>query len=148
MDEIEMQRLAAEAAAVDQEAAPPAIETAPEEAQAAPLDAVAEARAIIQTVAVLAGQLWPFLQPIYPPETQENLAQAWGPVMQHYGWSAGGFLSHPLAGAAMVTFPVAAQTYQAFMAEQAKHRAKPGKVPIEQPGAATDTAVLQREAEE
>lgn len=140
----EMARLAIEAANLDADAAPQVIEQ--EKPEGLPLDSIAEARAIIQTVVGLAGQLWPFLQPIYTPPAQENLARAWGPVMAHYGWSAGEFLSHPLAGAALVTFPIAAQTYQAFNLETQKNK-KPAKVPIERPGAADDATVLQREPE-
>lgn len=140
----EMQLLAIEAQNLDAEAAPQVIEQAQQ--KGLPVDTIAEARAIIQTVATLAGQLWPFLQPIYTPTVQEDLARAWGPVMAHYGWSAGGILSHPLAGAALITFPIAAQTYQAFSLDSAKNK-KPGKVPIEQPGAANDSTVLQREPE-
>jgi hypothetical protein len=140
----EMAGLAVAAAEVDAENAPPVI--VPEGGEGVTVDTISEARAIVQTVAVLAAQLWPFLRPIYTPEVQEDLARAWGPVMDHYGWSAGGLLSHPLAGAALVTFPIAAKTFQAFSLEAEKNK-KPGKVPIEHPGAADDSVVLKREAE-
>lgn len=143
-ENIELQRLAAEAEQIDAEAAPqPLNEVGPAEQQ---FDAVAEARAIIQTAVMAAGQFWPWTQSIYTPHVVEQLAQAWGPVMAFYGWSAGEFLTHPLAGAALMTLPIAAQTYQGYKVEQAKH-SKTGATIEQSPGAANDPTVLQREAE-
>lgn len=144
MDTQEMGRMEAEAAALDGEFIQAAGPEAQAEAQQ--FDAVAEARTIIGTVATLTGKLFPWTAPIYTPETVEQLAQAWGPVMQHYNLSAGRFMSHPLAGAAMVTVPVAMATVQAYRAEVARAKPDVGAAAT-RPGSKDDATVLQREPE-
>lgn len=119
----ELTRLQAEAGVIDAEAAPP-LPDAPvageQPATAAPaVNSVTEASAIITTCVAIATPAWPFLPSIYTAEQISTLAGAWGPVMDHYGITAGDFFSHPVAQAALITLPVAIQTMQAAKAQKA-----------------------------
>lgn len=117
---------------------------------AEPVDSVAEARAILAVLFPIAGGLWAWLKPILTPEKGEEMAQAWGPVLDHYGMSAGGFFNHPLAAACMATIPLGAVIYSAYQ-EQHKTQ-KPGSLlagvqEAGEPAGAAPGFVLQREPE-
>lgn len=128
MDELE--RLQAEAAAIDAETAPtlPApAETGAQEAAAPACNSITEAHALITTVVAIATPAFPWLPKLYTEEQISTLAGAWGPVMDHYGITAGEFLSHPLAQAAIVTLPVAVQTVQGIKLQRQVEKAEQGK---------------------
>lgn len=101
-----------------------AVQAEGEQQAAAVMDSTQEARAIICTISPLVGNFWPWLEPVLTEENKEQLAVAWGPVMEYYGVTLGGVMSHPLAGAALVTIPMVAQGFQEYKKQLPKAQEK------------------------
>lgn len=118
-DKEELSRLASEAVASDAARDQvPVVPGAPEEVKAPPIDSIAEARAILSMIMPIVKWFWPWLRGVLTDDDTEDMAQALGPVLAHYGITAGEFLTHPLAVAAMATLPLGARIYTAYQAQQ------------------------------
>lgn len=121
----DLDRLEAEAAAVDGQATA-AIDPSPQDApEAAAPDVPAEVAALLQTVSGLFSPLFPCLASIYTPDTCRRLGDAAAPVMEKYGWSVGGLFERWGAEItlAATAFPVAMATWQGVKADLATKRA-------------------------
>lgn len=121
-------QLAAEAAAVDAETAPPTLPPAGAEPPALAVDPVAEAADLIRFAVALFVPLYPSLAAVYTEPAQGRLAQAAGPVMAKYGWTMGGLFEKwgPEINLAIVGIPLAIETSKAIRADTvARTAAKP-----------------------
>ena len=110
---------ALQAAAAEQEAEAAAM--VGEEEQAGP-DAAAETAAMFGAAVALLSPMLPYLPAIYTPERIEQLAGAYVPVAEKYGWSAGGWLDRFGAEIALVVVagPMVVQTVGAHKAMRAE----------------------------
>jgi hypothetical protein len=125
----ELNALASEAAVLDMETAGasdvgPA--PAPGQAAAPVADPVAETAAMFGMAIGLLSPLLPYLPAIYTTETVQQLAGAYVPVAEKYGWASGGGIFEKygpelmLAGVAVPLAVQTAQAHKAWAAERAK----------------------------
>ncbi len=127
----ELDRLAAEAAAIDAQASA-ATEPPQPEAEAAPAaDVPAEVAALLQAVAALFAPVFPCLATIYTPDTCRRLGDSAAPVMAKYGLSVGGLFERWGAEItlAATAFPVALATWQGIKADIAARAPSPDPAP-------------------
>ena len=127
----DLNRLAAEAAAVDASAqalsAPPASpEAAPAPDAPKPVDYLTEARGVIGFICISACAVFPCLAPIYTKDKQEQLAQVTAPLLEQYGVDLGGIMGKygNWINFVMVAVPLGTQTYQAMQALPGNSEAK------------------------
>lgn len=119
--------LAAAAAAIEAEAAPPAVQP---EAEAAPAaDVAGEVAALLKTAAAMLTPAFPCLAEIYTDATCRQLGEAAAPVMAKYGVSVGGLFDRWGAEITLgaVALPVALATYQGVKADLASRNKRPGE---------------------
>lgn len=122
----DLERLTAEAAALDAAALEPVPDAAgskTEPEQAAP-DVPGEIAALLKTTALLLAPMYPSLATIYTEETCRALGVAAAPVLDKYGLSVGGLFDRwgaeiTLAATAL---PIAAATYQGIKSDLAAKR--------------------------
>lgn len=145
-DEMSAEQAAALAALEAQIDDQPQQDAPPEGGAVAAVDSVAEARAILATAAQFAVGFWPWLDKVITQDNQEALAQAWGPVLDHYGVTLGGVVNHPVGAALLVTLPIAGQGFQAWREYHAANDDKPAIVaPAGSPeSAGQDVTMLHR----
>jgi len=122
---------ALQAAAMEQEAEAAAMAGDVEPARP---DQVAETAAMFGAAVALLSPMLPYLPGIYTQERVEQLAGAYMPVAEKYGWSAGGWLEKFGAEIALVAVagPLIVQTVGAHKA----HKAAAAKVERERKGQA------------
>lgn len=135
----DLNRLAAEAAVVDAEAAPADLPpAAPAADLPPPVDYLAEARALVSFIAAAAVAVFPALEPIYAEEKREQLARVTAPLMEQYGWDMGGLMGKygNWINFAAVALPMGAQTYKAMQ-----------QIAAQQAAAKTGAALTQPQAE-
>lgn len=138
MDESALNQLRDEAATADAEEAR-SVEGVVEPAGAAPLppDPVAEAKAVFGVAVMMLTPVLPYLPGIYTDEALGNLAAAYVPVAQKYGWDMSTWLGQYAAEIALagVAIPLAMRTsaaHQAWLrAKQAAAAPKPEAAPQE-----------------
>lgn len=124
----DLDRLAAEAAAIDGQASA-AVNPEPEAEAAAAVDVPAEVAALLQAVAGLFAPMFQSLGTIYTPDTCRRLGEAAAPVMEKYNLSVGGLFDRwgaeiTLAATAL---PVAFATWQGVKDDLAARREKDAK---------------------
>ncbi|WP_028451228.1 hypothetical protein [Chitinilyticum aquatile] len=80
-----------------------------------------EAECLLKTARELLGPVYPCLRRVYTDETIARIADAAGPVMTKYGWTAGGFFEQwgPEIQLAGVLLPVGIATVSAIKQENA-----------------------------
>lgn len=131
----DLDNLAAAAAAVDAEVAPPAAQFVAGEdtqlEQVAPTAEVeaAELAAILQAMTSLFVPLFPSLAAVYTPEACRSLAAATVPFMRKRGWTLPGIMAAwaEEIALAVVAFPLAFATWTAVNADIAQAKAKADK---------------------
>lgn len=135
----ELESLTAEAAAVDEQIAPPIEQPEAAQPQPAAANEQAEIAGLITIMAGLFAPVFPSLQKIYTKETVDSIAAAAVPVMAKHGWTTGALLgryAEELALAA-VAFPVGVATWQGIRADaaaaKAKDKAEPAKAITHEP---------------
>lgn len=140
--------LAAEAAALEAEQAPPA--GSPEAGQGgaptAPVDYGKDVAALVTILSDAAGAFWPSTKSVLTPENRRMLADGWTPVAEQYGFSLVAFLAKygVWIGAAFATSQVAIPFADAVQRDRAAaaaaKAAKAAPPPPAGPSAATTAA--------
>lgn len=125
----ELDALAGEAAQIDQQIAPVALEAEPEQpAQPAPTEAASIA-ALVQIMAGLFAPVFPSLQKIYTDTACQQIGDAAAPVMAKHGWTTGELLgkyAEELALLAVVA-PLGFATWQGIQTDIAAATKKEDK---------------------
>lgn len=81
----ELAALQAEAAALEIEHAPPAVDETG--AIAEPVNYQKDVRALVDILADASGTFWPSTKKVLPPEKRQMLAEGWAPVAEQYQFS-------------------------------------------------------------
>lgn len=144
MDELE--RLAAEAAVVeaDDAANQPVM---PGQEPAPVIDPAQEWRDLARFGADLVLAPVPELRTEWSPERIDALGMALARCAEHYGWTTGGIIGHPLAGLAIATWPLAIPVVRMVKAQKAAKNADDrsiataGQVPADVPPAAAGEGI-------
>lgn len=96
-------------------------EAAPGVSGGGAMDALKEARDLINFCVVTLKPLYPSIGPIYTPETIESIAGVLVPLMEKYGLTFGGFFDRwgPEINAIIVLVPIIGATFKAIKADNA-----------------------------
>ncbi len=116
----EIQLIAAEAAQLEAETAPPdAADTKAKGETAAPVDYQAEAKDLMAFTLAMLVPFYPCLEDIYTPDTVTKLSSASARLMEKYGFTFGEFLTKwgPEIAFLIVAGPLVPKTYKAIKAE-------------------------------
>lgn len=133
----ELANLAAEAAQVEAGEVAASGVTADGVEVAAPVDPAEEWKTATRMAAGMVLSLVPEIKPDWTDEKLDAFGEALGRCAQHYGWSVGEVVGHPLLALAIAGFPLAVPVWKL---KQVKEQKKRGELPVNVPQAMPEKA--------